>query len=60
MRAAVAPLTILPTPPMSPQAIDLIVGEAPIYSRDTLATFGGSFATLEEGLKTYLAPKAGS
>ena len=60
VKAAVAPLTILPTPPMSPQAIDFIVGEAPVDSRDALATFGGSFSTLEEGLKTYLAPKAGS
>ncbi len=58
MKGIVAPLKLLPTPPMTPQAIDFIVGEAPVDSRDALATFGGSFATLEQGLKSYLSTAA--
>ncbi len=54
MKALVAPLALLPTPPMTPEAIDFIVGEALVDNRDALATFGGSLATLEQGLKTYL------
>jgi NADH dehydrogenase len=60
MKALVAPLTLLPSPPISPQAIDFITGEVLVNNRNALATFGGSFASLEQGLKAYLTPQAAS
>ncbi len=60
MKALVAPMKVLSTPPMTPQAIDFIVGEVLVDNSATLATFGQSLASLEQGLRTYLAPGGGS
>ena len=55
MKLATWPLQLLPTPPMSPQAVDFITGEALVDPQPTEETFGIRFMSLEEGLGKYLA-----
>ncbi|MDV2495904.1 MAG: complex I NDUFA9 subunit family protein [bacterium] len=54
MKLATWPLQLLPTPPMSPQAVDFITGEALVDPQPTEETFGIRFMSLEEGLGKYL------
>ncbi len=55
MKLATWPLQLLPTPPMSPQAVDFVTGEALVDPQPTEETFGIRFMSLEEGLGKYLA-----
>ncbi len=54
VKLLVAPLTLLPAPPMSPAAIDFILMEERVDPRPAEERFGVRFRTLEEGLRTYL------
>ena len=50
-------LSQLPSPPLSPAAIDFILMEEAVDPGPAEALFGVRFRTLEEGLRTYLAPR---
>ncbi len=54
MKLATWPLQLLPTPPMSPQAVDFVTGEALVDPQPTEETFDIRFMSLEEGLGKYL------
>ena len=47
-------LALLPSPPLSPAAIDFILMEETVDPRPAEALFGVSFRSLEAGLRTYL------
>ncbi len=55
MKLATAPFQLLPTPPMTPQAVEFVTGEALVDPQPTEETFGIRFMSLEEGLRKYLA-----
>ena len=55
MKLATWPLQLLPTPPMSPQAVEFVTGEALVDPQPTEETFGIRFMNLEDGLGKYLA-----
>ncbi|MGD0861338.1 MAG: NAD(P)H-binding protein [Candidatus Limnocylindrales bacterium] len=57
MKILTRPLTLLPSPPMTPDAIDFIVGSAPVDSGPLLATLPRHLTPLAEGLASYLAPR---
>ena len=57
MKLATAPLTVLPSPPMTPNAIDFIVQSAAVDTKALSETFPRRLTPLSEALATYLAPK---
>ncbi len=54
VKALVAPLQLLPAPPMSPAAIDFITTEALIDPSETERVFNLKIEPLEAGLRRYL------
>ena len=56
MKLATRPLTLLPSPPMTPDAIDFIVQSALVDTGPLAAALPRRLTPLEEGLATYLAP----
>ena len=57
MRLVTRPLTLLPTPPMTPDAIDFIVASAPVDTDLLRQRFPRRLMPLAEGLATYLSPR---
>jgi NADH dehydrogenase len=57
MKVLTAPLTLLPSPPMTPAAIDFVVQAAPVDTGPLHATLPRRLLPLPEALATYLAPK---
>jgi uncharacterized protein YbjT (DUF2867 family) len=56
MKLATRPLTLLPVPPMTPDAIDFIVQSAQVDTGPLTAALPRRLTPLAEGLATYLAP----
>ena len=56
MKLATRPLTLLPSPPMTPDAIDFIVQSAPVDTGPLTAALPRRLTPLAEGLASYLAP----
>jgi uncharacterized protein YbjT (DUF2867 family) len=56
MKLATRPLTLLPSPPMTPDAIDFIVQSAQVDTGPLTAALPRRLTPLTEGLATYLAP----
>ncbi len=54
MKLATWPLTLLPNPPLSPQAVEFLTSEALVDPQPAEETFGIRFRRLEEGLRQYL------
>ncbi len=54
MKIATAPLTLLPTPPLSPAAVDFVLMEEPVDTGPLLSDFRIRLTPLAEGLR-YLA-----
>jgi uncharacterized protein YbjT (DUF2867 family)/ligand-binding SRPBCC domain-containing protein len=59
IKLAVAPLTLLPDPPMTPDAIDFVNQPASVDIGPLLQRMPRRLTYLEEGLSTYLAPGSG-
>jgi len=57
MRLVTRPLTLLPTPPLTPDAIDFIVASAPVDTDLLRQRFPRRLTPLAEGLATYLRPR---
>jgi uncharacterized protein YbjT (DUF2867 family) len=57
MKIATAPLTLLPSPPMTPAAIDFVVQSAPVDTGPLHERLPRALMPLSKGLATYLAPK---
>ena len=57
MKALTAPLTLLPSPPMTPAAIDFIVQSAPVDTGPLTAALPRSLTPLPQALATYLGPR---
>ncbi|MGD0123546.1 MAG: NAD(P)H-binding protein [Candidatus Limnocylindrales bacterium] len=57
MKVMTAPLTLLPSPPMTPAAIDFVVQAAPVDTGPLHARLPRRLLPLPEALATYLAPK---
>ncbi len=57
MKAATAPLTLLPAPPMTPSAIDFVVQAAPVDTGPLHRLLPRRLLPLREGLATYLTPR---
>jgi NADH dehydrogenase len=55
LKLATAPLTLLPSPPLTPSAIDFINQPATVDTAALLARMPRTLTTLEDGLATYLA-----
>jgi NADH dehydrogenase len=55
MKLATWPLKFLPSPPLTPQAVEFLTTEALVDPRPTEETFGIRFRSLEEGLSRYLS-----
>lgn len=55
MKLATAPLTLLPTPPLSPAAVDFVLQEAPVDNGPLLRDLGLRLTPLAQGL-SYLRP----
>jgi uncharacterized protein YbjT (DUF2867 family) len=58
MKAATAPLTLLPSPPMTPSAIDFIVQSAQVDTAELHAKMPTRLTPLREALERYLAPRS--
>lgn len=56
VKLMVRPLTLLPSPPMTPGAVDFIVQSAPVDTTALKATFPRRLTPLDEALATYLGP----
>ncbi len=56
MKIATAPLTLLPTPPMTPAAIDFVVQSAPVDTTELSRLLPRRLRTVAEGLATYMGP----
>jgi NADH dehydrogenase len=56
MKILTAPLAILPSPPMSPSAIDFVVQSAPVDTTRLNECLPRRLRPVREGLATYLAP----
>ena len=54
MKVATAPLTLLPSPPMTPSAIDFVVQAAPVDTGPLREVLPRKFMPLSEALATYL------
>lgn len=50
MKAAAVPMTLLPTPPLSPTAVDFILMEEPVDNTELLRDFPLALTPLEQGL----------
>jgi NADH dehydrogenase len=59
IKLAVAPLGLLPQPPMTPSAIDFINQPAEVDIKPLLERMPRRLTPLDEGLATYLGPNAG-
>jgi NADH dehydrogenase len=57
MKAATAPLTLLPSPPMTPSAIDFVVQSAPVDTTLLSERLPRRLTPVSEALASYLAPK---
>ena len=57
MKIATAPLTLLPSPPMRPSAVDFVVQSAQVDTGPLRATLPRRLMPLSEALASYLAPK---
>jgi uncharacterized protein YbjT (DUF2867 family) len=57
MKLATRPLTLLPAPPMTPDAIDFVVASAPVDTDLLRKRLPRRLAPLAEGLATYLSPR---
>jgi uncharacterized protein YbjT (DUF2867 family) len=57
MKLATAPLTLLPTPPMTPSAIDFVVQAAPVDTGPLHRALPRRLRSLAEALPTYLTEK---
>jgi hypothetical protein len=57
MKLATRPLTLLPTPPMTPDAIDFVVASAPVDTDLLRQRLPRRLSPLAEGLATYLSPR---
>ncbi len=55
MKAMTAPLTILPSPPMRPSAIDFVVQSAPVDTTHLREQFPRRLRTVDEGLASYMS-----
>jgi len=55
-KLAMAPLTLLPSPPMTPGGIEFAVQDAVVETAEMEATLDVHPVPLEEGLSTYLSP----
>jgi NADH dehydrogenase len=56
MKALTWPLTLLPSPPMTPAAIDFVVQSAPVDTGPLTAALPRHLTLLADALGTYLAP----
>jgi uncharacterized protein YbjT (DUF2867 family) len=54
MKLLVKPMALLPSPPLSPSAIDFITQEVEVDPRPAMEYFGFTFRKLEDGLREYL------
>jgi NADH dehydrogenase len=59
IKLAVLPMTLLPTPPLTPDAVDFINAPAVVDTAPLLARMPRRLTSLDEGLATYLPPDAG-
>jgi len=59
IKLGVAPLTLLPEPPLTPAAVDFINQPATVDVAPLLARMPRRLTPLDEGLAAYLAPEAG-
>jgi uncharacterized protein YbjT (DUF2867 family) len=57
MKALTSPLTLLPSPPMRPSAIDFVVQSAPVDTGPLSRILPRRMTSLQEGLASYLAPR---
>jgi NADH dehydrogenase len=57
MKLMTRPLTLLPSPPMTPDAIDFIVQSAPVDTAPLTAALPRHLTPLAEALATYLGPR---
>lgn len=57
MRLAARPLTLLPAPPLTPDAVDFITASAEVDTRGLAACLPRPLTPLSDALATYLAPK---
>jgi NADH dehydrogenase len=57
MKLFTRPLTLLPSPPMTPDAIDFVVQSAPVDTAPLTAMLPRHLTPLAEGLASYLAPR---
>jgi uncharacterized protein YbjT (DUF2867 family) len=57
MKIATAPLTLLPSPPMRPSAVDFVVQSAQVDTGPLHATLPRPLMPLADALATYLAPR---
>jgi hypothetical protein len=55
-KLAMAPLTLLPSPPMTPGGIEFAVQDAVVDSAEMTAALDVHPVPLEEGLSSYLSP----
>ncbi|HSO29863.1 MAG TPA: hypothetical protein VLS28_08150, partial [Candidatus Sulfomarinibacteraceae bacterium] len=56
LKLAALPMTLLPSPPLTPDAVDFINQPAVVDTAPLLEALPRRLATLEEGLATYLGP----
>ena len=59
IKLGVAPLALLPNPPMTPSAIDFVNQPATVDIGPLLDRMPRRLTPLDEGLATYLAPGSG-
>jgi NADH dehydrogenase len=57
MKILTRPLTLLPSPPMTPDAIDFVVQSAQVDTAPLSAALPRRLTPLDEGLASYLARK---
>jgi uncharacterized protein YbjT (DUF2867 family)/ligand-binding SRPBCC domain-containing protein len=60
LRLAAWPLSFLPTPPLTPDAVDFVNQPAVVDTGPLLARMPRRLTPLDEGLATYLGPGAGT
>jgi hypothetical protein len=51
MKLATAPLTLLPTPPLSPAAVDFVLMEEPVENGPLVRDLGLTLTPLADGLR---------
>ena len=59
VKLAAAPLTLLPAPPLTPDAVDFVNQPAEVDIRPLLERMPRRLTPLDEGLETYLSPTSG-